>query len=61
MLVTQGNLPVTTTWVGTVMLVNKIDYWEYRERGKEFKILHHANAAAAYNGNLPYIKTTYLI
>ena len=53
MLITQGNSPVTTTWVGTVMMVNKIDCWEYRERGKEFKVPYYASAAAAYDSNLP--------
>ena len=53
MLVTQGNLPVTTTWVGTVIMVNKINCWEYRERGKEFKVSHYASAVAAHDGNLP--------
>ena len=55
MLVTQGNSPVTTTWVDTVIMVNKIDCWEYRERGKELKVPHYTNAAAARDGNLPYI------
>ena len=57
MLVTQGNLPVTTTRVGTVMMVNKIDCWEYGERGKELKVPHHASAAAACDGNLPLFST----
>ena len=60
MLVTQGNLLVTTTWVGTVMMVNKINCWEYGERGKELKVPHYASAVAVYDGNLPYIKATYL-
>ena len=42
--------------------------WEYEERGEEFKVPHHASAAAACDGNLPYydgnmppIKVTCLI
>ena len=41
-------------------MVKKINYWEYRERGKEFKVPYHASAAVAYNGNLPHIKATCL-
>ena len=41
-------------------MVNKIDCWEYRERGKELKVLYYASAAAACDGNLPYIKATCL-
>ena len=59
-MVTQGNLLVTTTQVDTVMIVNKIDYWEYGERGKELKVFHYASVMAACDGNLPYIKATYL-
>jgi len=33
---------------------------EYGERGKELKVPHHASAAAAYDGNLPYVKATCL-
>ena len=60
MLVTQGNLPVTTTQVGIVIMVNKINYSEYRERGEELKVLYYTNAAAAYNSNLPHMKVIYL-
>ena len=42
------------------MLVNKIDWWEYRERGKELKVPHYASAAAACDGNVPYMKATCL-
>ena len=49
--------------------------WEYKERGKELKVPHHASATAAHDGNLPncdsnlpncdsnmpYIKATCLI
>ena len=34
-------------------MIKKINYWEYGERGKEFKVPYYANAAAARNGNLP--------
>ena len=59
-LITQGNSPVITTWVGTVIIVDKIDYWEYKERGKELKVPYYASAATARNGNLPHIKATCL-
>ena len=35
-------------------MVKKLNYWEYEEGGKEFKVPHYANAAAARDGNLPY-------
>ena len=60
-MVTQSNSPVTTTWVGTVIIVNKFNCWEYGERGKELKVPHYANAAAVYDSNLLYIKATCLI
>ena len=41
-------------------MVKKLNYWEYGERGKELKIPHYANAAAVRDGNLPYVKATYL-
>ena len=41
-------------------MVKKLNYWEYKERGKEFKIPYHANTAAVCDGNLLYIKATYL-
>ena len=41
-------------------MVNKINYWEYGERGEELKVPHHASAATARDSNLPYIKATYL-
>ena len=43
------------------MMVDKIDCWEYKERGEELKVPHHASVAAAYDGNLPYIKATCLM
>ena len=61
MLVTQGNSPVTTTRVGTVMLVDKLDCLRIEERGEELKVPHHASAAAACDGNLPHIKAICLI
>ena len=56
-LVTQGNSPVTTTRVGTVMLVDQLDCWN-TEKGEELKVPHHASAAATRDGNLPHIMTT---
>ena len=52
MLVTQGNLPITTTQVG---YSNGWKAWLLRikERGKELKVPHHANTTAARDGNLP--------
>ena len=41
-------------------MVKKLNYWEYGERGKEFKVPHHASIAAAYDGNLPHVKATCL-
>jgi hypothetical protein len=43
------------------MLVNKLDCQEYKEGGKELKVFYYASAAAAYNGNLPYITANRLI
>ena len=54
MLITQGNSLVTTTWVGTVMIVNKAWLLRIWRRGKEFKVFYHASAAAVRDGNLPY-------
>ena len=42
------------------MIVKKINWLRIEERGKELKVPHHINAAAVYNGNLPYIKATCL-
>ena len=42
------------------MMVDKIDSWEYGERGEELKVPHHASAAAARDGNLPRVKATCL-
>ena len=42
------------------MIVNKLNYWEYGERGKELKVSYYISAAAVRDGNLPYLKTTCL-
>ena len=34
-------------------MVKKLNYWEYRERGKEFKIPHYTSTIAVRDGNLP--------
>ena len=41
-------------------MVDKIDCWEYGERGEELKVPHYASAAAACDGNLPQIMAAYL-
>ena len=53
MLVTQGNSLVTTTWVSTVIIVDKAWLLRIEERGEELKVPHHASTAAARDGNLP--------
>ena len=59
MLVTQGNLPITTTWVG---YSDRQKAWLMRieKRGEEFKVFYHASAVAVCDGNLPYMKATCL-
>ena len=42
-------------------MVNKAWLLRSKERGKELKVPHHASAAAARDGNLPYVKAIYLI
>ena len=42
-------------------MVNKLNYWEYGEKGKELKVPHYAGAAVVRDGNLPYVKATCLI
>jgi hypothetical protein len=42
-------------------MVEKINCYKYREGGKELKVPHHTNTAAARDGNMPYIKATCLI
>jgi hypothetical protein len=67
LLVTQGNLSITTTRVGTVMLVIKLDIKNIK-KSKELKVPHHASIVAIcdsnfilYNSKSPYIKVIYLI
>ena len=38
----------------------KLNWSESRERGKELKVPYYTSAAAACDGNLPYIKTACL-
>ena len=38
----------------------KLDCYKYGGRGKELKISHYASAAAARDGNVPYVKATCL-
>jgi hypothetical protein len=40
------------------VIVKRLDSLEYEEGGEEFKVPHHASAAAVHDGNLPYIKAT---
>ena len=42
-------------------MVDKAWLLRTEERGEELKVPYYASAAAAYNGNLPYIKVIYLI
>ena len=42
-------------------MVEKLNCWEYGGRGKELKVPYYASAAAARDGNVPYIKATCLI
>ena len=44
-----------------MIIVKKLNYCKYKEGGKELKVPHYANTAAARDGNLPYIKAMYLI
>ena len=37
------------------MIVKKLDYLKYRERGKELKVPHHTSTAAVNDSNLPQI------
>ena len=41
-------------------MVKRIDWLRIKERGKELKVPHYTNTIAACDGNLPYIKATYL-
>ena len=38
----------------------RLDCYEYGERGEELKIPHYTSAAAACDGNVPYVKATCL-
>ena len=38
----------------------KLNYYKFRERGKELKVPHYTNTAAAHDSNLLYIKATCL-
>ena len=42
-------------------MVNKALLLRSKERGKELKVPYYASAAAARDGNLPYVKATCLI
>ena len=61
MLVTQSNSPITTTQVGYSNGWKAFWLLRIKERGKELKVPHYTNTAAAYDGNLPYIKAACLI
>ena len=41
-------------------MVKKLNLLRIKERGKELKVPHHTNAAAARDGNLPHVKATCL-
>ena len=41
-------------------MVEKLDCYEYGERGKELKIPYYASAVPARDGNLPHVKATCL-
>ena len=59
-MVTQGNSPITTTRVGYSDGWKAWFWLRIEERGEEFKVPHHASAAAARDGNLPHVKATCL-
>jgi hypothetical protein len=42
-------------------MVEKINYYEYGEGGKELKVPHYTSTVAVYDSNMPYMKATYLI
>ena len=42
-------------------MVNKAWLLRTEERGEELEVLYYTSAAVACDGNLPYIKATYLI
>jgi hypothetical protein len=39
----------------------RLNYYKYKKGGKEFKVPHYTNTAAAYNSNIPYITANRLI
>ena len=41
-------------------MVNKAQLLRIKERGKEFKVSYYTSTAAVRDGNLSYIKATYL-
>jgi hypothetical protein len=44
------------------MLVKRLFFLkEYKEGGKEFKVLYYASTAATYDSNLPYVTANRLI
>ena len=43
------------------MMVDKAWLLRIEERGEELKVPYYASAAAARDGNLPYVKVTCLI
>ena len=43
------------------MLVKRLVFIIVTKKGKELKVPYYANTVAIRNGNLPYIKATYLI
>ena len=51
MLVLQGDI-TELRFVDSIML---IDCYKYEERGEELRVPYYASAAAARDGNLPYI------
>ena len=42
-------------------MVKRLNCLEYGERGKDLKVPYHASAAAARDGNMPYMKATCFI
>jgi hypothetical protein len=39
----------------------KLNYWEYKEGGEELKVPYCVSAAAARDGNMPYVTANRLI
>jgi hypothetical protein len=42
-------------------MVEKINYWEYKEGGEDLQVPYRASAAVVYNSNLPYVMANRLI